>query len=163
MTNCVASLISTLMVGMLLAGCWGGDATKGRAKVYKVSGTVTYVGNPVIGAVVTFSPQEKNQPAAVGRTDDAGEFSLTTYGGNDGAAAGEFKVLVMLTDSSPEPVPEAAHSPDGRNVGNAHSAQTSTKSKSLSLLPIKYSDIEQTPLTAKVDPKGNNHFTLELK
>jgi hypothetical protein len=152
--------LPVLLAGLWIAGC-GDGTTSQRTKVYKASGKVTFVGSPLIGAVVTFAPQE-NQPAAVGRTNDAGEFSLTTYGGNDGAAAGSFKVLVMLVESGGEATPQEAHSTDpGWVPPYAHSAQAA-KAKS-NLLPAKYGDIDQTPLTATVDPTGTNQFTFELK
>jgi hypothetical protein len=154
--------LPVLLAGLWIAGCSDGSTSQ-RTKVYKASGKVTFVGSPLIGAVVTFAPQE-NQPAAVARTNDAGEFALTTYGGNDGAAAGAFKVMIMLPESdSSGGIPQDAHGTDPAMVlpGSGHSAQAA-KSKS-SLLPVKYSDINQTPLTATVDPNGNNQFTFELK
>ena len=77
---------------LLLAGC-GGGATEGRKPVYPTSGRITMSGSPVIGATVSFAPRE-GQPVAMGRTNDAGEYVLTTYDGGDGAAAGRFSVVV---------------------------------------------------------------------
>jgi len=90
--------LSTALAFIMFAGC-NDEAAKGRVPVYKTTGQVKFVGSPVIGAIVTFAPQDKNQRAAVGRTNDDGEFTLTTYGANDGAAAGEYKVMIMLPDS----------------------------------------------------------------
>ena len=146
-------------MGALFAGCQ--EAGPARADVYKTKGKVTYLGNAVIGAVVTFAPQG-TQPVAIGRTNDAGEFTLTTYGGGDGAAAGDYKVLVTLTvTSAPEAAP-AGGAHDAEPPGGSHSA-AAAKSRVGSLLPEKFSDPDQTPLTAKVEPGGANDFTLELK
>jgi len=155
--------LSTALAFIMFAGC-NDEAAKGRVPVYKTTGQVKFVGSPVIGAIVTFAPQDKNQRAAVGRTNDDGEFTLTTYGANDGAAAGEYKVMIMLPDSGgSEPEPQAAHSPnDGRNFGGSHSAQSAKPSKG-GLLPAIYADVEKTPLSAKVEPNGANRFTFELK
>jgi hypothetical protein len=157
----VRCLLLVLAVG-LLAGCGGGAAgDKGHVTVYKAGGKITFVGGPVIGAAVTFAPQE-NQPAAVGRTNEAGEFVLSTYGGGDGAAAGEYKVLVTLVDAAEEPAEEAHSADPGFVIPDAHSG-AGKKVGSGSLLPVNFSDINQTPLTAKVEPGGTNNFTFELK
>ncbi|MDZ4683609.1 MAG: hypothetical protein SH850_00885 [Planctomycetaceae bacterium] len=150
------------MLGLLVTGCGGGgEGAANRAKVYKASGKISYLGSPLIGAIVTFAPQEK-QPPAIGRTDDAGEFDLTTYGGADGAAAGEFKVLVMMNDAGAAPAPQEAHSTEpGFNPGNSHSAAAAKPTGNL--LPAKFGNADQTPLTAKVEPSGDNKFTFEIK
>lgn len=159
-------LILLLLTGIpiSMAGCTSGDqGSSKRPLIYKVTGKATYLGAPLIGAVVTFAPQEK-QPAAVGRTNDAGEFAMTTYRSGDGAAAGEFKVLVMLVVSEAESTPQQAHStqPGSVSPGSAHSEEAAAKSSG-SLLPAKYGDANETPLKAKVEPKGTNKFTFEIK
>ncbi|MEK6262629.1 MAG: carboxypeptidase-like regulatory domain-containing protein [Planctomycetota bacterium] len=156
-------LMCVLSVGIVISGCsQGGVGAKPRATTYKVTGNVTYLGNPLVGATVSFSPQGK-YPAAVGRTNDSGEFSLMTYSPNDGAAAGDYSVLVVLVDSGEPEAPAAAHSPDGRNMDptGGHSAMAAKRSRNI--LPAKYADPEKTDLTAKVDPNGENKFTFALK
>jgi hypothetical protein len=162
MSKRTLGIVCLLFMPALLTSCTGGgSASAGRVPVFKTSGKVTLFGSPVIGAMVSFSPQD-NQPAAVGRTDDQGQFALTTYGGNDGAAAGEFKVVVVHIETATAAAPDAAHSPDGRSVANSHSAQTSTKAAG-NLLPAQYSDPAKTPLTAKVEQNGANIFNFDLK
>jgi hypothetical protein len=154
---------TAIVSGSCLMGCGGGgEGASPRAKVYKVTGKVTYLNAPLIGAAVTFAPQGK-QPAAVGRTNDAGEFTLSTYGGGDGAAEGDFKVLVMLVETAAPSTTEEAHSATpGFVPPDSHSGKAS-KAAGGNLLPAKFSDPSQTPLTAKVEPSGTNNFTFELK
>ena len=152
--------VGLFLIGALLTGCQNSGPT--RVAVYKTKGKVTYLGNPVIGAVVTFSPQDK-QPVAIGRTNDAGEFALTTYGASDGAAAGEYKVLVMLTDTSSDAAAAPASSHDTDQPGGGHSGAAAKKRMGGSLLPAKFADPTQTPLTAKVEAGGANDFPLDLK
>jgi hypothetical protein len=160
----IASRVGVLLLlAFTVPGC-SGSKVPDRAKVYKVSGKVTYLNAPLIGAVVSFSPKG-DQPAAIGRTNDLGEFQLTTYGGNDGAAAGDYAVLVALVDSGTSAAaPEEAHGTDAAaSYGAATAHSTKSAKGTASMLPAKYNDINQTPLKAKVDPNADNKFTFEVK
>lgn len=73
---------------LLAASCSGSDAT--------VTGQVTYQGNPIEGAVVTFHPKGSNDVKAErpsGLTDKDGKFTLST-GSKSGAPPGEYVVTV---------------------------------------------------------------------
>lgn len=161
------TMVTALAVGLqtLLVGCsGGGDGASARATVYKVKGKVTYMGNPLAGASVAFSPQG-DQPAAVGRTNDAGEFSLMTYRPGDGAAAGDYKVMISITDSAEvaaEPA-EAHGTVAGKDYGAAYSHAGKSGKSTSNLLPAKYGDAANTPLTAKVESSGKNEFPFDLK
>lgn len=61
--------------------------------VYPVRGTVTFDGQPMQGAIVTFHGAD-SRPTAQGIADDSGRFSLTTYLADDGAAAGDYAVTI---------------------------------------------------------------------
>lgn len=149
---------------ILLAGC-GGDAgygAKGRVKTFPVTGKVSFMGNPLAGAMISFSPTG-SQPAAVGMTDDNGQFKLTTYRAGDGAAAGDFKVLVAMTEApSADSNANADHGTDPRKAyGTSHSAGKSKSSGSV--LPPKFSDPDKSGLAATVKSDGKNDFAFELK
>lgn len=148
-----------------LAGCGGGGGDGNRVPVFKVTGKVTMGGGPVADAVVTFAPREK-QPVAIGRTDTEGNYLLTTYSAGDGAAAGEFGVMVMKE----APAASGSSGPPAHGAGFAPPAHASQKSgkqqpttKSTSLLPEKYSHSDKSGLTAKVTADGPNEFNFELK
>jgi hypothetical protein len=88
-----------LLVALVIApsGC-GSAEKKGWTSTVLVKGKVSYKGQPVADAQVTFHPIDKGGgatvPGAFGRTDAQGRFVLRTFGDSDGAAAGEFVVLV---------------------------------------------------------------------
>lgn len=155
--SCLILLVS------LVSGC--GSSSAGRTPVFKVTGKVTFVGSPLIGAVVSFSPTG-NQPAAIGRTNDTGAFTLTTYKAGDGAAAGDYKVLVMMVDSAAsDSTPKDAHFKDQSSYVpiDSHAATKGGKATG-NVLPAKFSDPKLSPLTANVDPKkSENTFTFDLK
>lgn len=61
-----------------------------------VTGTVTYQGQPVANAQITFYPDEGRKPAS-GTADEDGAYSLTTFSNGDGAIPGTHKVTVSAT------------------------------------------------------------------
>src|SRR5690242_18122977 len=109
------SWCGALAVAFLFTGCGGpgAEGNAGRQKVYKVRGKVTLSGAPIANANVSFSPKAK-QPAAIGKTGAGGEFVLTTYDPGDGAAEGDYVVLV--TKDLP-PAELASRPPSGHQQG----------------------------------------------
>lgn len=148
------------LASVLLAGCSRGGSAD-RKPVYAVTGKVTMSGGPVANALVTFSPKQK-QPVAIGKTDANGQFTLTTYDGGDGAAEGEFVVLVTKNSSAP-PAGPPAHDPSKPFDSRAAHAQQSAAQATEAGLPQKYSRIDQSDLLAKVQKSGKNDFSFDLK
>jgi hypothetical protein len=86
-------------------GCGSG----GENPVAETRGTVTYQGQPVPNAMVSFTPQavpgkENSGKSASGQTNAAGEFVLSTYEREDGAIVGKHAVLVSASDPQ-QPLP----------------------------------------------------------
>lgn len=146
---------------LFLAGCGAGAAVGegARKPVYPVTGTVKHNGAPVADAVVTFSPKGP-QPPAFGRTDSEGKFQLTTYDANDGAAAGDY--LVMVEKTSPVAPAPVMHGPDFDSTKMTKPAAEAPASRSL--LPAKYASLKTTDLKVTVKADGPNEIPpLELK
>src|SRR5437899_1749312 len=74
-------------------GCGGPK----ELKLYPAKGKVLLGGKPLEGLTVVLSPIAKDGTTAValGRTGADGDFTLSTYKPGDGAAAGEYIVLVQ--------------------------------------------------------------------
>lgn len=90
---CQRTMVFGLALAMLLTiGC----GKSGTTPTVKVTGTVTFSGAPVAGAVVGFTP-EQGRPAS-GTTDASGKFTLSTFETGDGAVLG--KHAVTITDSA---------------------------------------------------------------
>eukprot|EP00475_Leptophrys_vorax_P020283 TRINITY_DN27759_c0_g2_i2.p2 TRINITY_DN27759_c0_g2~~TRINITY_DN27759_c0_g2_i2.p2 ORF type:complete len:160 (-),score=11.89 TRINITY_DN27759_c0_g2_i2:307-786(-) len=147
------------LASLFLVGCSGGSAN-GRKPVYRVTGKVTMSGGPVANALVTFSPKQQ-QPVAIGRTDANGQFTLMTYDAGDGAAEGEFVVLVTKTAANKSSGPTGHDPSKPFDSRNAHSQQNAANTEVG--LPDKYSKINQSDLLVKVAKSGKNDFNLELK
>ena len=152
------ALVSTI----LFAGCGGGGAVGGadRQPVYPVTGTIKRSGAPVPDATVIFSPRGK-QKEAIGRTDSEGRFTLTTYDVGDGAAAGDY--LVVVLKESPVAAAPVMHGPsfDPNKPGTNPAGSATTASRSI--LPVKYASPTSTDLRATVKAEGPNEFPFDLK
>jgi len=111
--------IAILTLLVLTVGC--GD---GKLATIKVTGTVTYEGEPLAGASIAFSPkiQGEGHPA-YGITDANGNYTLQTQLGNvdGGTTAGEYTVIIskreqttptgatgtVIANTGPPPVPKS--------------------------------------------------------
>ena len=120
-------------------------------KLYPCILTITQDAQPLEGALVSL---RSNDPAiakwaASGVTDKTGKVTLKTQGKYDGAAAGEYKVVVLK-----EVVEEGI-------VLQAETETTPEKSipgKTFSYVEKMYGDMSKTPLTLKVEGKVNETF-----
>jgi hypothetical protein len=159
-------IVSVAVLAFVFLGCSGGSDGN-RETVHPVSGKITLSGAAVANAIVTFSPKGQ-QPVAMGRTNAEGAYNLTTYDANDGAAAGDYTVMVIK--EAPAATAVAAGPPaHGVNVGTppgiGHKAAPrgkKTEETSDSILPPKYGD-RQSDLQATVKSGGENKFDFDLK
>jgi hypothetical protein len=97
----------------------------------KVTGRVTHKGRPVANAIVMFIPQ--SGVGAGGATNADGTYELTSKALGDGARIGPCKVAVLSADPLNKPI----------------------------AIPAKYTDPEQSGLTADVQ-KGANVFDFDI-
>ena len=118
-----------------------------------VTGIVSYQGKPLVKARVTFQPTTKGTPAAIGVTDTAGKYSLSTFGKNDGAIVGPCKIAVELRAPFEGTVPESM---------NAAVAAAEFADQGKPLIPEKYFSSESSGLSAEVKP-GLNTLDLSLR
>lgn len=85
-------------VGLVVSsGCNERPPIDGGPPVYPVSGTVTFKGAPMTGAIVTFyplAPRGKFDAAPSATADAEGRYKLTTYQTGDGAPTGDYRVTV---------------------------------------------------------------------
>lgn len=149
------------LLGVLAIGCGGAEGDTGRAETYETTGKITFDGKPVEDATVTFSPTG-TQPPAVGRTDPEGNYSLRTYEDGDGAAAGDYTVLVMKETVTAAAAPTHDEVVASGGSPQAHSGApgaSTTKSE----LPTKYSSQATSDLKATVTEDGENNFDFNLE
>jgi len=149
---CVAFLVATFAMG-----CGQGP------KLLPASGTVTYQGKPLEGALVTFLGADN--VLGSGTTDAAGKYTISTLG-KAGAVPGKNEVAITKTSGggaattgmkaqstppSPEEIQKMQSGMKGAMQGNT------TKQ----LLPAKYANPSASGFTADVQPgKSTFDFTL---
>lgn len=145
-----AGAVAGLLAALALAGC-GGKKEEGSGR--PVTGKVTYNGQPVADATVTFVGPANS---AFGRTDAEGNFKLRTTVGEK-VPLGDYQVTVMKTDTPPAPPasmnPEEYRPPDPN-------APPPPEPKDL--VPAKYKNPTTSLLTASVKDSGENKFEFPL-
>jgi hypothetical protein len=139
----------------MLIGC-GGDPSK--PKLGRVSGKVTYNGQPVPKGVVSFVPSggpgAQTGQSATGEIGPDGSYTLTTFDRGDGAVLGEHTVLVLAREDDPAIQGKGMPIPDSKG-------QLKIKPPK-SLVPEKYATAEKSPLRFTVK-EGSNVYDIELK
>jgi hypothetical protein len=126
-----------LVCVLLLSGCGSGTYPVHGKLVWKDGAPAT----ELAGSNVTFESTDQ-KTSAVGSIQPDGSFQLTTTKTNDGAPAGDYKVLIMLVGRPLVPGDDTRMAPGP--------------------IDSRYSEISTTNLTAKVTP-GTNQITLTLE
>ena len=151
-------VLTSLLLSAIVCGC--GQSQAPPEAVYKVTGTVKYRGKPVVGADLTFLNAEKKR-SGFGRTNDKGEYTVTTFTPNDGAVEG--KSMLTVTKYIPPPVtaPEAdieseAYQPPG--FGKQATKPPVLKSE----VPARYANQATSGLIAVVTKEGPNKVDIDL-
>ncbi|WP_437191623.1 hypothetical protein [Planctomicrobium sp. SH527] len=128
------------MLIVLCAGC-GKERIPGRPELFPVKGVVTFAGTPVSGAKIVFSPSTHDF-AATAKTDESGKFQLQSFEPNDGAAEGDYRILVYKVD---------VHELPGGGVREEHH------------LPARYRDPAKSGLIASVSSSQENVVQIDLR
>jgi len=142
----LAALLGLVAVA---AGCSRGAAIK----TVPVSGKVTYKGQPVEGATVSFIPDGDGRPA-IAMSSVGGAYRLMTLD-VPGAMPGSYTVTVRKSDiplESTKPV----------TMEEAVKMNTRPPPAPKELLPTKYADASKSPLKLDVKPGQNNTIDLLL-
>lgn len=129
-----------LVLATLGGGCGGGGPEMAR-----VSGKVSYQGQPLGAGTVSYISTDPNRPNASGVIGPDGTFALQTREPNDGAQLGEYQVIISDID------------PDAMNT-----ALPGEPVELTSTLPAKYQSPTTSGLTRTVERGRNSHdFDLD--
>src|SRR5713101_5223669 len=151
-----------VLLGLLLSPVLLTGAGCGNQNISKVEGVVTLDGAPLSGATVSFMPVGEGR-AASGLTDGTGYFRLTTFRTDDGALAGDYRVIVVVDNTDRPPVTtdeEKKAARVGTMTPQGKKKQAEQKSKKPRQVPEIYSDIKKTPLKEVVPTNGKIELAL---
>jgi hypothetical protein len=140
---------SCILVVALCLGC-GQNNPLGTVPV---SGKVTYNGQPVEGATISFNPDGDGRPATAISGSD-GSYSLATLNW-PGSVPGSYTVVVRKSDlalASTQPV----------TMEEALKLNNRPPPPPKELLPVKYGDATKSPLKAEVKKGAKNAIDLPL-
>lgn len=111
---------------------------------------------------------EASPRSAVGKTNDQGEFVLTTYDSNDGAPVGKHSVIIIKAIASIETNMTGEDGSKKAAEMMSKMRQTSSrdkKPKSLPIdtsIPVRYANPKESGLSMEVIEGDENKFTIEL-
>lgn len=124
-------------LGLAVSGCTQ-LLPEDAVKVFPVTGTLSFNGDPMKHAVITFYAKD-SKLTALGTANEQGDYDLTTYLTNDGAAEGDYTVTIYWPDENFKPPagdPDPPLPPDR--------------------LKQEYNNAKQPKLTAKVLDEPNS-------
>jgi hypothetical protein len=137
---------------VVIQGCSSDDS--GLDKRYKVSGKVSYKGEPVAKGTIAFEPS--NPPPPKGRFASGyienGYYNLTTSIDGDGALPGEYKVVISSTTVDMTGLAKAK----GGLVHQGDKDFQKIVKEGKSLVPIKYGRSDTSGITKKVEASSNS-------
>ena len=140
-------IVGCMLIGTL-AGCSRGPA-RPMAEEVPVTGIVTLDGKPLAGASVTFTCT--NPPAIfAGATDDSGRYHLSSNFGSSAKLEGPCTVTISKMELPPGVEPPPPDMPMSPELLGAKET-----------LPPKYSNGQESTLTANVAP-GGGEINFEL-
>ena len=150
-TVVLAVVMTIAAVG--LAGCGGST----MPKIYPATGTVTWKGEPLADATVSFVPSV-GAPSD-GKTDAQGKFAIMTNG-MPGARAGACKVTVSKFAGAGASMPAAPKPEDMMKMYEKKKKGEVEKGE----IPAKFGRPDTSGLSAEVTTDGaKNVFTFDLK
>jgi hypothetical protein len=151
----LSRVVTLVLLAVICTGCGGGKSKEeaNRPARTKVSGTITFKGQPLAGATISLmSPT--GGPAAIGMTDDDGKYELTTFDKGDGTVPGDYKVTIRKMDKAvgaAVSMDDPGYNPDAK------------VEPPKSLIPEKWGDQFKSGLTATIgaEAKSDLNFAIE--
>jgi hypothetical protein len=146
------------LFGLAIAvGCTG---SAGLPNTVPVSGKVTYKGQAVNGATISFIGDKGLRPATA-ITGADGSYELNTLDAK-GAMPGKYRVVVNKMDNPAGPARQMTPEEAAKSMDDAAKEANKPLAQPKNLLPAKYSDAAKTPLNFEVKSGESNTVNLDL-
>jgi hypothetical protein len=146
-----AAALASIVLVIVLYSTW----STMEPRLYEVTGTVTIDGKPADNVMVYFWPGDMTKKNFAFRhgaamSDSQGRFSLKAGAGAEGLAGGDYRVTFSRLVTR------------GRPVTGVSKKQT--RESAVETIPVRFREIEQTPVTATVSDKLRDFtFAIESK
>ncbi|MCL2005132.1 MAG: carboxypeptidase-like regulatory domain-containing protein [Planctomycetaceae bacterium] len=151
--------ITILTAFAMVAGC-GGNPNLGQ-----VTGIVTFNGDPVEGATVSFIPASPDGILAVGTTDAEGRYVLAApvqdAGVSRGALQGTYNVTIRKTEVTPHP-DSVLYQQGEITYNELMNRGGGGQSTIREVLPVRFNDVQRSGLQAEVVAQTQNVFDFAL-
>ena len=146
----------SLQILMAAAACFVAGCGSDNVTVFPAHGTVSYLGSPMKGggsiSLVPTGGQKGKAPGGVINED--GTFTLATYGENDGAMPGEYRVVIMQSVYG-----EPAATQDGEEPSSEPVVNVPEEAR----IPLIYADPANSPLSATINEGSETVLDLKLE
>jgi hypothetical protein len=146
----LGSLIGASLIAVLVTGCGGSDG------LLPATGTVTYKGQPVEGASVSFQPEGPGAVMGIGTTDASGKYEIHTAG-KPGAKPGKHLVAITKQVAAGGGASASAKPEDMKAMYQKSKGGQALENQ----LPAKYANPSQGGLSADVQ-SGKSVFDFTL-
>jgi len=131
----------------------------------QVAGIVTYNGEPVEGATVSFFPASPDGVLAVGVTDADGRYVLQAplerRGATQGAFAGTYNVTIRKLEVTPNPV-DILYQQGLITYDEFMDRGGGGGGTSRDILPDRFRDVQQSGLQVEVQARTQHEFNFDL-
>lgn len=146
------AVMATVLTMLAASGCGRAPAARSvtmpQQQTVKVAGMVRYREKPVANASLSLRSAD-GTILARGRTDGDGRFAaLSTYGTDDGAPPGRYRVMVAVSGVEEIAPGVLAPEPPGGFV---------------SPIPPKYAALDSSDLEVEIGPEGATDLAIDLK
>jgi hypothetical protein len=131
----------------------GGCGQRNQLGTVPVAGKVTYKGQAVPGATISFIPDGEGRPATAISSAD-GAYQLNTLDA-PGAMPGQYSIVVRKSEMAPDSTKPVT-------MEEALKLNNRPPPAPKELLPAKYTDAAKTPLKFEVKKGQANTFDLQL-
>jgi hypothetical protein len=131
-----------------------------KSDLVPVAGTVLLDDQPLANARVSLVPQDGAGVPAQAMTDGEGRFTIATHAQGDGAAAGEYRVVITKLEATyGRPLPTSDDAMETLVKGQQEKAKHGLP-VAKSLVPVIYTDAARTPL--RLTAPADGPVTLQL-
>jgi major membrane immunogen (membrane-anchored lipoprotein) len=137
-------IAASIAASMAVMGCNEDDS--GLARRYRVTGKVTYKGEPVSKGTIAFEPTNPGGRVASGYIEN-GSYTLRTFTDGDGALPGDYKVSIASSDLDTSVVAKKT----GGLLHQGDKEHQKALKEAKSPIPVKYAQAATSKLTAKVE------------